>query len=149
MIRKDDNKAAAWLSSARTVRCSLKWGNERNPYPVLEMSRGTVPIFYREGRRGRRQVSTALMPWATHILQWRITMRCKKATSSQSLKFRLSWDWSLQFDSMNTESVVIANQQVAVNTFSGLAHTARQANKVGGSRSSSLLRNEAKLGDGD
>ena len=35
---------------------------------------------------------------------------------------------------MNTESVVIADQQVAVNTFSGLAHTARQANKVEGAR---------------
>jgi hypothetical protein len=34
-IRKDDKKAAAWLSSARTVRCSLKWGNERNPYRLL------------------------------------------------------------------------------------------------------------------
>jgi hypothetical protein len=26
---------AAWLSSARAVRCTLKWGNERNPYAVL------------------------------------------------------------------------------------------------------------------
>ena len=55
-------------------------------------------------------------------------------TLSKSLKFRLSWDWSLQLDFMNTESVVIADQQVAVNTFSGLAHTARQANKVEGGR---------------
>jgi hypothetical protein len=35
---------------------------------------------------------------------------------------------------MKSESVVIADQQVAVNTFSGLVHTARQANKVGGGR---------------
>src|SRR3989344_6608800 len=27
----------------------------------------------RGGRRGRRQVITALMPWATHILQWVLT----------------------------------------------------------------------------
>jgi hypothetical protein len=26
---------AAWLSSARAVRCTLKWGNERNPRAVL------------------------------------------------------------------------------------------------------------------
>ena len=39
-IRKDDNKAAAWLSSARTVRCSLKWGNERNPYRLLNIQTG-------------------------------------------------------------------------------------------------------------
>ena len=35
---------------------------------------------------------------------------------------------------MKSESVVIADQQAAVNTFSGLVHTARQANKVGGGR---------------
>ncbi len=70
-------------------------------------------------------------------------------TSSKSLKFRLSWDWSLQLDSMNSESVVIANQQVAVNTFSGLAHTARQANKVEGGRCPDASRDEAELGDGD
>ena len=26
---------AAWLSSARVVRCSVKSGNERNPYPLV------------------------------------------------------------------------------------------------------------------
>ena len=36
-----------------------------------------------------------------------------------------SSDWSLQLDSMKLESLVIANQNVAVNTFSGLVHTAR------------------------
>src|SRR3989344_9546144 len=86
------------------------------------------------GRRGRRQVSTALIPWATHTLQWRITMGRKRATSSKSHKFRLSSDWGLQPDPMKSESVVIADQQAAVNTFSGLVHTARQANKVGGGR---------------
>ena len=29
---KDSSTGAAWLSSARVLRCSLKWGNERNPY---------------------------------------------------------------------------------------------------------------------
>ena len=76
--------------------------------------------FYWEGRRGRRQVSTALMPWATHTLQWRKTMSRKHANASKSLKFRLSSDWGLQPDPMKSESVVIADQQAAVNTFSGL-----------------------------
>ena len=49
-------------------------------------------------------------------------------------KFRLSSDWGLQPDPMKSESVVIADQKAAVNTFSGLVHTARQANKVGGGR---------------
>ena len=60
---------AAWLSSARSVRSALKWDNERNPRPVLYVSQGTGPTLCRTGRRGRRQVSMALMPWATHMLQ--------------------------------------------------------------------------------
>ena len=36
---------------------------------------------------------------------------------------------------MKLESLVIADQQAAVNTFPGLVHTARQATKVGGIRS--------------
>ena len=51
------------------------------------------------------------------------------------LKTGLSSDWSLQLDSMKVELLVIANQQVAVNTFPGLVHTARQAIEVGGTRS--------------
>ena len=72
-MRKQASTGAAWLSSARAVRCSLKWGNERNPRPMLNIHWGRSQ-FYWEGRRGRRQVSTALMPWATHTLQWRRTM---------------------------------------------------------------------------
>ena len=33
---------AAWLSSARALKCSLKWGNERNPYSVLQVSPRTA-----------------------------------------------------------------------------------------------------------
>ena len=44
----------------------------------------------------------------------------------------LSWDCRLKFACMNLELVVIANQQIAVNTFSPLAHTARQISKVEG-----------------
>ena len=39
---------AAWLSSARALKCSLKWGNERNPYQVLQVSLGTAQPFGRE-----------------------------------------------------------------------------------------------------
>ena len=51
------------------------------------------------------------------------------------LKAYLSPDWSLQLDSMKLESLVIANQNVAVNTFSGLVHTARHVMEVGCTRS--------------
>ena len=49
-------------------------------------------------------------------------------------KTSLSWDCRLKFACMNLELVVIANQQIAVNTFSPLAHTARQINKVEGTQ---------------
>ena len=57
------------------------------------------------------------------------------ATVSKSHKADLSPDWSLQLDSMKSESLVIANQNVAVNTFPGLVHTARHTMGVGCKRS--------------
>ena len=50
---------------------------------------------------------------------------------SQSQKAVLSSDWSLQLDSMKLESLVIADQHAAVNTFPGLVHTARHTMGVG------------------
>jgi hypothetical protein len=47
------------------------------------------------------------------------------ARGSKSQKTGLSTDWSLQLDCMKLESLVIADQQAAVNTFPGLVHTAR------------------------
>ncbi len=51
------------------------------------------------------------------------------------LKPFLSSDWSLQLDSMKVESLVIADQHAAVNTFPGLVHTARHTTKVACTRS--------------
>ena len=59
----------------------------------------------------------------------------KAARWSQSHKAGLSSDWSLQLDSMKVESLVIADQHAAVNTFPGLVHTARHTTKVGWTRS--------------
>src|SRR3546814_8337212 len=46
-------------------------------------------------------------------------------------KNRLSSDCSLQLESMKAESLVIADQHAAVNTFPGLVHTARHTMGVG------------------
>ena len=62
------------------------------------------------------------------------TKRCKLARGSQSQKAGLSSDWSLQLDSMKLESLVIADQHAAVNTFPGLVHTARHTTNVGNTR---------------
>ncbi len=57
------------------------------------------------------------------------------AKLSESQKVGLSSDCSLQLDCMKAESLVIADQQAAVNTFPGLVHTARQVNRVECTRS--------------
>ena len=57
------------------------------------------------------------------------------ARVSKSQKAGLSSDWSLQFDSMKAESLVIADQHAAVNTFPGLVHTARHTMRAGCTRS--------------
>ncbi len=53
------------------------------------------------------------------------------ARGSKSQKTILSSDCTLQLEYMKLESLVIANQNVAVNTFSGLVHTARHTTRVG------------------
>ena len=54
----------------------------------------------------------------------------KLARASKSLKTILSSDCRLQLAYMKSESLVIANQHVAVNTFPGLVHTARHTMRV-------------------
>ena len=63
------------------------------------------------------------------------TKRSDLARASGPHKVRRSPDWSLQLDSMKSESLVIAGQHTAVNTFPGLVHTARHTTKVGNTRS--------------
>ena len=57
------------------------------------------------------------------------TARWKK-----SYKTGLSSDCSLQLDYMKLESLVIADQHAAVNTFPGLVHTARHAMEASSAR---------------
>ena len=69
----------------------------------------------------------------------RATMACtdgsKPARGSQSEKAGLSSDCRLQLACMKSESLVIADQHAAVNTFPGLVHTARHTTKAGNTRS--------------
>ena len=76
------------------------------------------------------------------------TEGCQPARGSQSQKAGRSPDCCLQLDSMKSESLVIADQNVAVNTFPGLVHTARQVTEVGNTRSqwSNPFREEAVEG---
>ena len=63
------------------------------------------------------------------------TEGCDIVRWSESLKASLSSDCSLQLDYMKLESLVIADQNAAVNTFPGLVHTARHTMGVGNARS--------------
>ncbi len=63
------------------------------------------------------------------------TEGCKPAWGSQSHKTGRSPDRSLQLDCVKSESLVIADQNAAVNTFPGLVHAARHTMGVGCKRS--------------
>ena len=63
------------------------------------------------------------------------TKRCNPARVSKSQKTGLSSDCRLQLACMKLESLVIADQNAAVNTFPGLVHTARHITKVDCTRS--------------
>ena len=63
------------------------------------------------------------------------TERSEAAMRSRAQKSRRSSDRSLKPDSVKLESLVIAHQHGAVNTFPGLVHTARHTIRVGDTRS--------------
>ena len=63
------------------------------------------------------------------------TTRSEIEMLSETLKTNLSSDCRLQLAYMKSELLVIANQNVAVNAFPGLVHTARHTMGVGGARS--------------
>ena len=63
------------------------------------------------------------------------TAGSETARWSQSHKAVRSSDCRLQLACMKPESLVIADQHAAVNTFPGLVHTARHTTRVGCTRS--------------
>ena len=63
-------------------------------------------------------------------------------------KYSLSSDCRLQLAYMKLELLVIANQNVAVNTFPGLVHTARHTMRVGNTRSRWSNRKEEAVEGG-
>ena len=95
---------AAWLSSARALRCAVKSVNERNPCPVLYFHR-RPPVI---NRRKVRMTSNQHGPYAwgyTHNTMVS-TNRSEAAMLSQSEKTDLSSDRSLQLDFVKLESLV-------------------------------------------
>ena len=126
------------MSSARVVRCWVKSRNERNPYLMLPAL--WVGTHERLPRTTRRKVGMTSNHHAPYVLGYtRATMAGTKSSElvrvSESQKAGLSSDCGLQPAHMKLESLVIAGQHTAVNTFPGLVHTARHTTKVGNTRS--------------
>ena len=71
------------------------------------------------------------------------TKRSQPARGSKSQKTGLSSDCRLQLACMKLESLVMADQHAAVNTFPGLVHTARHTTKASCNRSRCANRKEA------
>ena len=119
---------AAWLSSARVVRCWVKSRNERNPRLQLPSglaghSEGTAGDKPEEGGDDVKS-SWPLYPGLHTCYNGGDSGKPSREGELIS-KSRLSSDCTLQLGCMKVESLVIADQHAAVNTFPGLVHTAR------------------------
>ena len=112
-VLRDSLQGAAWLSSARAVRCQVKSYNERNPYAQLPASEvgdsgWTAGASREEG--GDDVKSARPLRLGRHTCyngRYRGALHCKVMPIS---KAGLSSDWSLQPDSMKLDSLVIAHQ---------------------------------------
>ena len=129
---------AAWLSSARVVRCWVKSRNERNPRLQLPSglaghSEGTAGDKPEEG--GDDVKSSWPLRAGLHTCYNGGDSGQQSCKGELISKSRLSSDCSLQLESMKAESLVIADQHAAVNTFPGLVHTARHTMGAGFTRS--------------
>ena len=138
---RSSHTGAAWLSSARVVRCWVKSRNERNPCSLLPARKGgnSKKTAGDKPEEGRDDVQSSWpLRSGLHTCYNGANNEKQSREGEQIYKKRLSSDCSLQLDCMKSESLVIANQNVAVNTFPGLVHTARHTMGVDCTRSSQL-----------
>ena len=104
---------AAWLSSARVVRCWVKSRNERNPCDLLppglpEHSNQTASINEEEGGDDVKSVWPLRPGLHTYYNAQHNEIRYREV--EEIYKTGPSSDWSLQLDSMKLESLVMAHQ---------------------------------------
>ena len=109
----DRCRGAAWLSSARAVRCRLKCHNERNPYRQLltgeaEDSVETAGASREEG--GDDVKSARPLRPGRHTCYNGVDKGKPPGDRERIPKPRLSSDRSLQPDSVKLDSLVIAHQ---------------------------------------
>ena len=129
---------AAWLSSARVVRCWVKSRNERNPHLQLPSGHAghSAETAGDKPEEGGDDVKSSWPLWAgLHTCYNGGDRGMRRGDPWPISKSRLSSDCSLQLESMKSESLVIVDQRATVNTFPGLVHTARHTMGVGFTRS--------------
>ena len=106
-------QGAAWLSSARAVRCRVKSHNERNPYRQLPSVQAghsveTAGVSREEG--GDDVKSARPLRPGRHTCYNGRDREQPGGDAARISKPCLSSDWSLQLDSMKLDSLVIAHQ---------------------------------------
>eukprot|EP00408_Alexandrium_pacificum_P000168 CAMPEP_0171155212 /NCGR_PEP_ID=MMETSP0790-20130122/770_1 /TAXON_ID=2925 /ORGANISM="Alexandrium catenella, Strain OF101" /LENGTH=146 /DNA_ID=CAMNT_0011619397 /DNA_START=974 /DNA_END=1413 /DNA_ORIENTATION=- len=124
----------AWLSSARVVRCWVK--SPQRAQPSFLFASGSAGDYKKTaGDKPEEGGDDVKSSWPLRVglhACYNGTYRGKQDGDVEQIpKKYLSSDCSLQLESMKSESLVIADQHAAVNTFSGLVHTARHAMGVG------------------
>ncbi len=129
---------AAWLSSARAVKCWVKSRNERNPCCLLPSgnagdSDGTAGDKPEEGGDDVKS-SWPLCPGLHTCYNGRYRA-VRNREVEQIAESRSQYGLESETYFMKVESLVIAHQHGAVNMFPGLVHTARHTTRVGGTRS--------------
>ena len=112
-VSSDTCEGAAWLSSARAVRCRLKCHNERNPHSRLPSgdaghSGDTAIVRCEEGGDDVKS-ARPLRPGLHTCYNGRYRGQPPREWAP-ILKAVLSSDWSLQPDSTKLDSLVIAHQ---------------------------------------
>ena len=112
-ISSDTSGGAAWLSSARAVRCRLKCHNERNPHSRLPSGKaghsGNTAIVRCEEGGDDVKSARPLRPGLHTCYNGRYR-RQRPGDRKPIRKAGLSSDWSLQPDSTKLDSLVIAHQ---------------------------------------
>ena len=110
---RDIQQGAAWLSSARAVRCQVKSYNERNPYAQLPAGRAgdSGGTAYASREEGGDDVKSArpLRPGRHTCYNGRYRGQ-PPGDRERISKAGLSSDRSLQLDSVKLDSLVIAHQ---------------------------------------
>ena len=116
------------------MRCWVKSRNERHPcyqLPASKVGHSDRTAGDKPEEGGDDVKSSWLLRVGLHTCYNGAYRGERDREVEPILKKHLSSDCSLQLENMKLESLVIAEQHAAVNTFPGLVHTARHAMGVG------------------